>query len=98
MSDERPAMNGKITQMGQTKIRWEDSRLRTTYANVCNVATTREEVMVLFGTNQAWMDTTDEVTVTLSDRILLNPHAAKRLLTMLTKTLDDYERTHGTLN
>ena len=36
------------------KVVWDDSKMRSTYANVCNVASTREEVVVLFGTNQAW--------------------------------------------
>lgn len=89
--------NSKTTTTGQTKIHWQDSKLRTAYANVCNVATTREEVMVLFGTSQAWMGNSDEVTVELSDRILLNPHTAKRLVTMLLKTLEEYENTYGSL-
>ncbi|MEI6158525.1 MAG: DUF3467 domain-containing protein [Roseococcus sp.] len=87
----------KTTISGQTKIRWDDSHLRTTYANVCNVASTREEVMLLFGTSQAWMGTTEEVTVTLTDRVLLNPHAAKRLAAMLVKTIDEFEKAYGSL-
>jgi hypothetical protein len=94
-TEERPGP--KTSMVGQTKIRWDDSKLRTTYANVANVATTREEVMVLFGTNQAWMGTGEEVTVELSDRILLNPHAAKRLLAMLAKSIDEYEKAYGNL-
>jgi hypothetical protein len=34
------------------KINWDQSKMKTTYANVCNVYSTREEVSVLFGTNQ----------------------------------------------
>jgi hypothetical protein len=94
-TEERPA--AKTSMVGQTKIRWEDGKLRTAYANVCNVATTREEVMVLFGTSQAWMGNSEEITVELSDRILLNPHAAKRLLGMLAKSLEEYEKSYGPL-
>lgn len=95
MIEER---NGtKATTVGQTKIRWDDAKMRTSYANVCNVASTREEIMVLFGTSQAWMNTTEEVTVELSERVLLNPHAAKRLLTMLAKSINDYEANYGNL-
>ena len=36
------------------RITWDDSGMRTSYANVCNVLGTREEVMLLFGANQAW--------------------------------------------
>ena len=31
------------------KIVWDDSKMNTSYANVCNVLGTREEVMLLFG-------------------------------------------------
>lgn len=89
--------NMKTTVSGQTKIRWDDSQLRTSYANVCNVASTREEVMLLFGTSQAWMGTTEEVTVALTDRVLLNPHAAKRLAGMLLKTIEEFEKAYGSL-
>ncbi|HWL82969.1 MAG TPA: DUF3467 domain-containing protein [Roseomonas sp.] len=95
MSDDRSGL--KTTISGQTKIKWDDSKLRTTYANVCNVATTREEVMVLFGTSQAWMGSTEEVTVALTDRVLLNPHAAKRLAAMLNKTIEEFEKAYGSL-
>lgn len=94
-SDE--ALPPKTSMVGKTKIKWEDGKLRSAYANVCNVATTREEVMLLFGTSQAWMNPSEEVTVELSDRILLNPHAAKRLLQMLAKSIEEYERQYGPL-
>jgi hypothetical protein len=87
----------KTSVVGGTTIHWDDSKLRSTYANVANVATTREEVMLLFGTSRNWSGRTEEVTVELSDRILLNPHAAKRLLGMLAKTVDEYERAYGPL-
>jgi hypothetical protein len=36
------------------KIKWDDSNMKSSYANVCNVTSTREEVVILFGMNQAW--------------------------------------------
>jgi hypothetical protein len=36
------------------KVNWDDSNMSTSYANVCNVSSSREEVTLLFGTNQAW--------------------------------------------
>jgi Protein of unknown function (DUF3467) len=61
-------------------VTWDDSNMSTSYANVVNVVSTREEVTLFFGTNQSW-DVRDsrEVTVQLSDRIVLNPYAAKQL-------------------
>ena len=87
----------KTTVVGRTTVHWDDTKLRTAYANVANVATTKEEVMLLFGTSRNWTGQTDDVTVELSDRILLGPHAAKRLLGMLAKTLEEYERAYGPL-
>jgi hypothetical protein len=74
---------------------WNDSEMKTTYANVCNVMGTREEIMVLFGSNQAWKTDQKEVEVMLSDRIVLNPYTAKRLKLMLDMGLQQYEERFG---
>ena len=87
----------KTSMVGNTKITWDDSEMRSVYANVANVATTREEVMLLFGTSQAWTNQSEEVTVALTDRVVLNPHAAKRLLVLLARVLQEYEKTYGAL-
>ena len=86
------------TQPGtQVKIRWDDTNMRSVYANVCNVAGTREEIVLLFGMNQAWQAGQKEVTIRLSDRIVLNPFAAKRLATLLNNIIRDYEFRFGSL-
>ncbi len=82
---------------GAPKIKWDDSSMRTSYANVCNVLGTREEIMLLFGANQAWHGGQKEVTVLLSDRVVLNPYAAKRLHNMLEQGLKEYESRYGEL-
>ena len=82
----------------QLKIKWDDSGMRSTYANVCNVAGTREEFVLLFGMNQAWNPNQKELTVHLSDRIVMNPFAAKRLAALLAGVIRDYEPKHGVLN
>jgi hypothetical protein len=79
------------------KIKWDDAQMKTSYANVCNVASTREEVIVLFGTNQAWKGIEQEVTVQLSDRIILSPFAAKRLALLLNNVIQQYEARFGSL-
>ena len=79
------------------KVIWDDSKLRSTYANVCNVSSTREEVVVLFGTNQAWQGNEAEVTVDLSDRIIMSPFAAKRLSLLLQNVVGQYESRFGAL-
>lgn len=80
------------------KIKWDDAKLKTTYANVCNVTSTREEVTLLFGTNQGWSAGQKELTVELSDRIILNPYAAKRLMLLVSNVVSQYEQRFGTLN
>ena len=80
------------------KVVWDDSNMKTSYANVVNAASTREEVTVFFGTNQTWNVSKDkEFTVQLSDRIVLNPYAAKRLWTLLGAMLKEYEGRYGEL-
>ena len=39
---------------GELQVRWDDANMTTSYANVVNVASTREEVTLFFGTNQTW--------------------------------------------
>lgn len=90
--------NGARKKATTPKVKWDDSNMQTTYANVVNAASTREEVTLLFGTNQTWnVVDADELIVRLSDRIVLNPIAAKRLWILLSAVLKDYESKHGKL-
>jgi len=82
---------------GQPKIVWDDSNMRSAYANVANVAGGREEIVLLFGMNQAWQAGQEEVKVKLSDRMVLSPFAAKRLAILLNNVLKDYEKRYGEL-
>jgi hypothetical protein len=79
-------------------IRWDDSNMRSVYANVCNVASTREEVTLLFGTNQAWRSGQKEVGIELSDRVIVSPYAAKRLSVLLNGVVAEYEKRFGKLD
>ncbi|WP_227657634.1 DUF3467 domain-containing protein [Candidatus Magnetaquicoccus inordinatus] len=79
------------------KIVWDDSQMQTSFANVCNVLGTREEIMILFGSNQAWQSGQKEVKVHLSNRVVMNPYAAKRLQVMLDMAIRQYEERFGTL-
>jgi hypothetical protein len=80
-----------------TKVVWDDSRMNTSYSNVCNVLGSREEITLLFGANQAWHAGQKEVKVLLSDRVVLNPYAAKRMSLLLEKVLKEYESRYGEL-
>jgi len=92
---ETPA---ETTVEGTTKIKWDDSGMKSAYANVCNVSSTREEVVMLFGVNQAWNRGQKEVTIQLTDRIIVSPFAAKRLSMLLGAVVKEYENRFGVLN
>ena len=89
---------GDAKALEGTKIKWDDSNMKSAYANVCNVTSTREEVVMLFGINQAWNRGQKEVTIQLTDRIIISPYAAKRLATLLEGVVKEYERRFGALN
>ena len=80
------------------KIKWDDTKMATTFANVVNGATSREELTLFFGTNKTWNAPQDgEVTIELSDRIILTPFAGKRLLMLLSALIKQYEDRYGAL-
>ena len=98
-SDHKVRIGSKAAGEGAAKICWDDSQMSSSYANVVNATSNREEVTLFFGTNRTWNATDIEnVVVNLSNRIILNPHAAKRLLTLLAAVLAEYERRFGKIN
>ena len=77
---------------------WNDQAMTTHFANVINVQSTREQLELFFGLNRTWnIGQGGGMTVDLSNRIVLTPHAAKRLVTILAGVLREYEMRHGTL-
>jgi hypothetical protein len=91
--DETP----KTQRDAGPKVVWDDRGMKTSYANVCNVSSTREEVTLLFGTNQTWNAAQREVAIQLSDRLILSPFVAKRLAGLLGSVVAEYERRFGSL-
>jgi hypothetical protein len=99
MADNKDVNGDKNAQAGgQPKIVWDDSKMRSVYCNVSNVAGGREEIVLLFGMNQAWHSGQKEIKVDLSDRVVLSPFAAKRLSILLNNVLADYEKRYGVLD
>jgi len=98
-SKSTPAATGaKPGEAAGTRIKWDDSNMKSSYANVCNVTSTREEVVMLFGINQAWNRGQKEVSIQLTDRIIISPYAAKRLVMLLEGVVKEYEKRFGALN
>jgi hypothetical protein len=67
----------------QVKVRWENTSIQSVYSNVCNVAGPREEIVLLFGMNQAFV---------------MSPFVAKRLALLLNNVVADYESKYGGLD
>jgi hypothetical protein len=81
------------------RVHWDQSQMRTEFANVINVISTREEFSLLFGLNSTWsLGEAKGFEVKLSNRIVLTPFAAKRLCTLLTERVREYESKHGILD
>jgi hypothetical protein len=97
MADLAKATKVKPRDRAVPQVQWDDSQMQSSYANVCNAVSTREEFVLFFGTNQAWKGDEEAVTVRLSDRIILSPFAAKRLLAILTNVVSQYEKRFGAL-
>jgi hypothetical protein len=99
MANDRPEeVSQTVAPPAMPKIKWDDSNMKSSYANVCNVTSTREEVVLIFGMNQAWQSAQKEVTVQLTDRIVLSPFAAKRLMGLLSNVMREYESRFGQLD
>jgi hypothetical protein len=100
MATKPPAADaaGAAAAQQGARIKWDDSAMKSSYANVCNVTSTREEVVMLFGINQAWNRGQSEVTIQLTDRIIISPYVAKRLVALLQGVVQEYEKRFGTLN
>jgi hypothetical protein len=97
MADEQQASLGELPRTGSPKVKWDTSNMRSSYANVCNVTSTREEVVIMFGLSQAWSGVEAEVSVQLNERLILSPYAAKRLAALLGNVVQQYESRFGTL-
>lgn len=81
------------------QIAWDDTEMKTLFANVVNASSTMEEFMLFFGMNQTWNPAPNgQIKVKLDQRVILSPHAAKRLSILLNSVLAEYERRFGALN
>jgi len=99
MAEKKKQETNEVRSTGMdVTLNWDTSQMETTYANSINASSTREEVSIFFGTNQTWnVAPGDEIRIKLSDRLVLNPYAAKRLLTLLQEIIQEYEKRFGKL-
>ena len=85
------------TNSDQARVRWNTAQLKSSYCNVANATSTREEVVLNFGVNQNWDRMQQEFEIELQHRIILSPFAAKRLSDLLSKLIKEYETRYGEL-
>ena len=79
------------------RVRWNTADVKSSYCNVANATTTREEVVINFGVNQNWDRQQAEFEIQLLHCIILSPFAAKRLQELLSKLIGEYEARYGEL-
>ena len=79
-------------------VKFDDTGITNAYANVCNVSSSREEVVLVFGLNNAWERDVSEVRVKLNSRVILSAFAAKRLALLLNRVVQQYEARFGAMD
>ncbi|MDH4083959.1 MAG: DUF3467 domain-containing protein [Nitrospira sp.] len=99
-ADSLPQTPSRSTQTNNAAptVQFDLSTLQSSYANVCNVSSTREEVALAFGVNNVWDRGQANIQIQLTNRIVLNPFAAKRLATVLSRVVTEYESRFGPLH
>jgi hypothetical protein len=83
-------------QRPQQTINVDESTLHAAYANFCRVSSTPEELILDLGLNPQPYATGD-ISIKVSQRIIMNHFTAKRLLNALTMALQRHERAFGVL-
>lgn len=71
------------------------SSLKATYANVCRIAQTPNEVIIDFGLNPNFFGQILDEPLKLDHRVILSHDAAKRLCLHLTATIQNFEAKYG---
>jgi hypothetical protein len=75
----------------------DQAGLSISYANVCRIAQTPNEVIVDFGMNPNFFGNILDEPLKLDNRIIMSHDAAKRLCLHLTATIQNYESRYGTI-
>lgn len=83
-------------QAVQSKMTVNDENATACYANFCRVSSTPEELIMDLGLNPQPMGTGD-ISVNVSQRIIMNHFTAKRLLSALSMALQRHEQAFGVL-
>jgi hypothetical protein len=88
--DDGGAQPGQIQQ----RITVDDSDVTACYSNFCRVSSTPEELILDLGLNTTPFASGD-ITVPVSQRVIMNHITAKRMLGLLSATLQRHEQAFG---
>lgn len=81
----------------EAAVRWDTAQLKSTYCNVANATSTRQEVVLNFGVNPNRDQPGAELGIQLLHRVILSPFAARQLQQLLAKLIAEHESRHGEL-
>lgn len=80
------------------RVRLNTSHMKSSYCNVCNATSTQEEVVLNFGLNQSWDRPEGDMEIDIQHRIIMSPHAARKLRQVLGSLIEEYESRYGLLD
>ena len=94
--EDSDAGGAAATQPGQIRqrITVDDSNVDAAYSNFCRVQSTPEELILDLGLNTTPFANGD-ITVPVTQRIIMNHITAKRMLGLLSQTLQRHEQAFG---
>ena len=81
----------------KARIRWDDSKMRSHHPKVLNLSTAQQEISLSFGGDQTRKAPQNDEGYRLSDRIVMSPFTAKRLVMLLNDVIRTYEAKYGPL-
>jgi len=96
---ETPGGEAKQQQSGGTTLRVRGQDVKTSYANMCLLLSTREEMIMDFGLTLVGGPAEHrQANMVVSNRIIMSLPAAKRLAIALSQAIQRYENTFGVID
>ncbi len=84
-------------QQPEQQVQISTEGVQPTYANLCRVTSTPEEVIMDFAVNPNAFGKVLDEPLKLNHRIIMNYHAAKRVALILNETIRRHESTYGAI-
>lgn len=93
----RPEAQAQADAQGTT-LRVHGQDVKPSYANICLLSSTREEVFLEFGLAlPSGGENRQEANMMVSERIIMSPVAAKRLAIAVSQMIQQYESAFGVI-